>query len=974
MKKQYLFGVLAVSAAFASCNNEIETVTENMKPEAEMEKVVGATLVSKGMSIDVNGMESRRTGEGWEETDLLGMGWYNVNPTSISQEQTKADWEATMSNSLWSEHRIFANHKFINFATESNVYQGAHFVYYPYQRETKIQQKVVKANALDFAVSSAEGMDDALYDMYNRAFYLSAQDFVAGNDVNENGELEKAFRLSPMVNGITIKAVPTLEETATSIKGLKIASVDIYSSQAPFAETFAIKPNLIPAVVRNPETNEIDGAKTDEALDAYIKGAEKTYVQHAVRNVAADYDLSAQRNINVFTFPTNKEFKDYANNGNKYTEMITVNVVSEHGLTGSFSIGSSSVHTAKNKAAIQTLNGYLGTGKAASLQNVVRLSDGTWTTIALTTELDESNLTMNYNINNIDQWNDAVALASEIGKDATFTLVGDVDFTGTTVNFPSCKLTVVGDKALVLKGVEMEWPADANVDLTAANITVEEGTTLAINGVEEMRNTLAANVTNKGTIALNEYAKISKKDNAQIENVNGRIEVKYGSYVYADGGIVAFEVETETPAYQINNLITDDSTDADDGQALVNTLVVNEGQVLDLCASNEAETTYDPYAGIVTTVPAATLDNLSNINIEMNGGTLKSAIGLGKSVKNIKVLEGQNNAIWNTNVNGALFVESGVATVDAEAVNGVKTSVKIGSINVTSKLVANVTIYTKDIANPKGATTVVTDSYVIWYTGEYTQGGSATGKILKSGTGASIGSTTYATLQEAFNNVTDGESIKLEAGVYDQEIVLSDAKEITLESASGNPEDVVFTGRLYKKNLAAGSKVTVKNVTITAASAISTPSDSENYAQNTAIYAHYDNADYLIEGCIVSLPDNCKLFKSWHKASGTVTIKDCIFTNCTTSPIQISGNSVNIIKNNTFSGSAEAAVTVSCEGGQLTFENNIVGLTYGILLHKNWSTANWKIVTDGTSNAYMSGVNWASITATNKSSWIEVAP
>ena len=277
MKKQYLFSALAFSAFLASCSNEIETVAESVKPEAEMEEVVGATLVSKGMSIDVNGPESRQTKEGWEETDLLGMGWYNVGDR-ISDEQTIAGWEATMANPSYTEHRIFANHKFINFATESNVYQGAHFVYFPYQRETKIQQKVVKANALDYAVSAAESMTDAEYDLYNRAFQLSAQDFVSGNDVDDNGELKKQFRLSPMVNGMTVNAIPTLEETATAIKGLKVTSVEILSQQnGTFAEVFAIKPNLIPAVVRT-EEGDIDGTATDAALDAYIKGAEKSYI------------------------------------------------------------------------------------------------------------------------------------------------------------------------------------------------------------------------------------------------------------------------------------------------------------------------------------------------------------------------------------------------------------------------------------------------------------------------------------------------------------------------------------------------------------------------------------------------------------------------------------------------------------------------------------------------------------------------
>lgn len=817
MKKQYLFSALAFSTFLASCSNEIETVAESVKPEAEMEEVVGATLVSKGMSIDVNGPESRQTKEGWEETDLLGMGWYNV-AARISDDQTVADWEATMANPNYAEHRIFANHKFINFATESNVYQGAHFVYFPYQRETKVQQKVVKANALDYTVSAVGSMTDAEYDLYNRAFQLSAQDFVSGQDVDDNGELKKQFRLSPMVNGMTVNAIPTLEETATAIKGLKITSVDIYSNQAPFAEEFAIKPNLIPAVVRT-EEGEIDGVATDAALDNYIKNADKTYGQHAVRNVAseANYDLSEQRDINVYTFPTNANFKDYAANGNKYTEMITVNVVSTNGLKGMFSIGSSSTHTATNRGTIKTLNDFLGTKAKATLQNVLR-KDGVWTTLGLKAELDESNLTMTYDINNKAQWDDAVALAKEIGNDATFTLVDEVEFTE-SINLPEgIKLTVVsGTNGKMVIAGNVEWPNTDDLNVIAANIVVEEGATLSINGEEGDRNTLDGNATNNGIIALNEFGAV-KNGQSSIAN-NARIEVKYGSYVEATGGIIAFEVDNKTAAYQIDNLINHDLLGKD---VKVNTLVVNKKVVLDLTKKDAPVVDKDPYTGSVAS-PVA-MPDLKNINIEMNGGTIQGEQEISKSVNNVDVKSGTTNIIKDVNIAGNLSVAEGAkVTIDAtehyHGLTSYKHEVSVGGNIINEGTVtANVDISTEVMDNEAGKT-VVTKPYTIWWTVDYKQGGSAEGNILKKTNLVQISYDSTKTpeqngsiLFDAIMAAEDGDVISVPAGIFKwNNSQLNLTKSVTIIGEEGtviqrNGERI---GKIY---VGAGKEVVLKNL------------------------------------------------------------------------------------------------------------------------------------------------------------------
>lgn len=716
-----------------------------------MQEVVGSTLVSKGMSIELDGVESRRVQSGWEETDLLGMAWYSVH-TPIHEDQTIAEWQSVMGNNSWTEHRIFANHKFVDFKTESNVYQGAHFVYFPYERAVKVGQKIVNANGLDFTVSAAEDMSDELYDMYNKAFYLSAQDFVSGDDVNDAGELNKQFRLAPMVNVMTVQAKPNFPATATALKNLKITSVNIAAQgQNTFANTLAIRPNLIPAVVRTTE-GSIDGTATDAALYAYAKGAEKVYTSSISRNVdsKANYDLSAARNINVFTFPTSTAYTV-----NEKQPIIYVNVVSPNGLVGSFAAAQYSMHTETNKLTVDKLHKFLGTGAAASLQNILQGANG-WTSIGLPIDLVTNNINMVYDINNKAQWDDAVALAKEIGKAATFNLVGDVEFT-TDVNLPEAiNLTVNGTGKMIING-NIDWPNANGLNVMAANIEVKHGMTLTINGTETDRNQLNANIVNKGTIDLNEYGNIQNVAN------NGRIVVEYGSYVEAvsgQEGIIAYEYITDTPSYMVKNLINSSTMPL--GNVYVNTIIVNAGNELNLNHEDIGSSVYDPYTGTTVVVPAVRMPDLDNVNIEMNGGFIYASRETVKSVGNVTALTSETNKLCDVNVKGNLTVKNG-AKLEVNAtpnVAGYKVAANVsGDIKNEGKLCAEVSIIATNVNNKTASSELyVNDAEVVWYKNEYFSGTSALakGSVLKyKSTYSQLNASTTST-QTVENAVFDG--------------------------------------------------------------------------------------------------------------------------------------------------------------------------------------------------------------------------
>lgn len=759
MKNRYLFGTLAVSALFASCSNELETVVENVEQEIALEEVVGATLVSKGGSINLNGMESRATNGAFLKGDKLALAWYNVE-SSVSDEQTLEGWLAAM-NSYASiteaNKRIFANHKFTaqdggqTFVTESNVYQGAHFVYFPYQYEPKIAKKVVDVNSLAFDAKPADDKNstsDASYDMANKAFYLSAQDFLMagenGNINEETGVLEAEFVLQPVVNALRINATPMFEETSDDLKKLKITKIQVKSGQEVFANALEINPAQIPAVIRDQNGN-ILVADTRSAIEDYAAEATKTYTKSLDREIAAAYDLSEVRNMNIFTLPTSTSYT--GNEGNALS--IKVFVESENGIQGEFDIKRNSRNTEENKETIKTLEERLGTTADYTLTKIVKTVAGQWTHNNLKVELTEDNVNFTWDIDGKPQWDDAVALAEEIGKDVEFNLVGDVDFTE-TINFPStCKVTVIGEGAMNFKGAEMVWPAGANVDLTNASVKIASGTTLTINGAKGARNELDANVTNEGTIVLNEYGTVKT-----VDNLKGRIEVKYGSYVITgeNKGIVAYVLTGKDKAREINNLININTVE---GIASVNTLVVNSKKTLDLDLTDPAEAgVYDPYTGTTGNVDEVELEDLSNINVEMNGGSIVG--GAKTAVGNISVLKGTNTI--KDVIPAGITIEAG-ATLNIDAsVNtstGIKNELNMEAIDITVKGILNVEAKTH-INNLKNTGKVDATGYLLHCVGICDNTGTSIGDVKVCDCGPEVQPTDYEGLEtavyNAFNN------------------------------------------------------------------------------------------------------------------------------------------------------------------------------------------------------------------------------
>ena len=221
MNKKLLMSAFALPIFFTACTNEFEEVA----PEKQntQKEIVGAKLVN-ALTINVNRFDnatSRLSDAGWANGDQVGLAWYDITGDITGVQVAKQfAWNSLIED----DNNIYGNHKFIYnsgaFETQANVYEGAHFAYYPYAYMKQIGELVFKPNA---AVQTT----DYKADLYANSFHISAQDTILATSVNEDGKVEKVFDLVRIVN--TLKFNLTSEELAEAeyMKTLPITAVEL---------------------------------------------------------------------------------------------------------------------------------------------------------------------------------------------------------------------------------------------------------------------------------------------------------------------------------------------------------------------------------------------------------------------------------------------------------------------------------------------------------------------------------------------------------------------------------------------------------------------------------------------------------------------------------------------------------------------------------------------------------------------------
>ena len=319
MKQKVLLSACALAACLGACTNDDYVLEQaangNAGTTTTVGEVVGADLASRGMNIVLDGEGiATRAGNGyWEKGDRFGLAWYNyqLNGAGNAAEDIKAVQDSTTWAGNWMvkavDNNIYANHIFTynngSFSTQSDVYQGAYFVYYPYERQSSasgITNKVINVNAAEQTGNFAE-------ERWNKALQLSAQDFIkAGVGVDENEQLTRNFLLSPAVNVLSVNATPDTKivgetDAINFLKNLAVTELTVNaggnaSGNEVFATKATLQPIYIPNVTKEADNVTIDEEQTLEDLDAAAALSLQNVTNvDGMRSYLTDADMSASK-------------------------------------------------------------------------------------------------------------------------------------------------------------------------------------------------------------------------------------------------------------------------------------------------------------------------------------------------------------------------------------------------------------------------------------------------------------------------------------------------------------------------------------------------------------------------------------------------------------------------------------------------------------------------------------------------------
>lgn len=838
MKTTKLLLALSLPVAFAACNND-ELVMETPQVPADMETVVGHTLISNGLTIeaDFGDADTRvTTGGAWERTDKLGLGWVlgTGNPTENQSITAKP-------NAAWASENVWANHLFTSaekggFNTMGNIYEGWHFAYYPYSRMSKVGLlEVGEKVGSEYNINPTQTTDYVAHDCNNKTFYVSPLHFLEDTDVTADNTLDsnkESIDVTNVLSHIAFNIFSSDILKKDDLKNIKIKKVTLYAEGVDFYTSIKkFNAKYLPTAEYKTEDGELvlDKEATKAKMTvANLFGDDKAIVKGTANNtintevdVENGYDLSGVNSANAGSYNVVRMFMLPLDNAVDISpEKIAVRV---HVEGGSFLINSGNAN-ANNAQAIKDI--------AAELAK----REGGFTELAHAKSfrlyLEAADFKPNFNeIKDAGNWNACVKIASAMEmKSVAFTVTGDVktsaaelamptadDFTVTTAGggvitvdntytLPS-KLAKAGEFKVMVASTGKLTVAD---NFSASDLT-NKGT-MYINGAAGTGNDVtveAVNFINSGTIDVNGFGAVGT-NTKKMNNADGEILVEYGSYAYpgangSEDGTIAFEVvgtpnvSAET-AHQINILISGDNSV---GNAHVNELIVSGNLDLNTVIANV--TSGDRYNSVTT---SDALKELSTVDVKLKNGVVIGSIDSSKkkTVKSITAVEGYNTIYDVSIADNALNIDKGATlTVDGVLTNtnlpASKSKLSLsGNITNNGTLYAQTSIDCQSLYNKEDGAIDVATGYKIQYINSYEQLGTAKGTIEKAPV------TPPANPNQTFiNDVTSAwtayNDYLLTANQYTPDWKLDDiANNLTNESINETsyPEDYAFQQAIIK--------------------------------------------------------------------------------------------------------------------------------------------------------------------------------
>ena len=635
--------VLALAAAFTACTKEEAPVQQ----EIQSSEFVGAKLLGTNISANFDFVSDAQTkvdaNGDWEQGDKLGLAWI-VEGDDAMAVQTGAN--PTNNN-------IYANHLFTkgteNFTTYGNVFEGWHFAYYPFQYMKQPGQALI----VDVNPTQTEVFDT---DKYTTRAYVSVPKFLtAKENLDENNQLvfedgEKYdFMMAVKTLGVKLQLDKSiLNNTQLNTRKIKSVTLSLTSGGKIF---YSGKKQFNPtALVRLADIKEED-FNPYVALDrAWVAGDAQSSISTTVE--CDDINLGADQMVRFYTLPIAGKVpavKDLAltvevEGGHFYVPFVLDEDTTDEIVPTAIEEANNEVFRKLARAFYEKDEKGNEIGYLASYANN---PDAPYMGLNFTLTADKFVPHFD-DIASEDEWDMAVALVNTLGKEnVTFKITKDWSFTK-DITLPNIPLTVTGN-AMKLDGVE-NWPAQTVKNGKVTNFIVNTNVIvkddLNVAGVMTVEGTNT--ITNNATIYAGANSNISRLDNKD------RVIVEFGAKININaGGTIAYVVENaeKETILNINTLI---DTEANSNQIEVNTLIVKTALGLNAEATSASNGAYG-------NVSATNLKDLSNIYIELDGGSL-TATSAKKNVYEVKAVAG-NTAITGVNiVNNVLNVAAGTMT------------------------------------------------------------------------------------------------------------------------------------------------------------------------------------------------------------------------------------------------------------------------------------------------------------------------
>lgn len=723
MKTTKLFFALAIAAGLAACTKEV--LVEPEKAVDSFDEIKGAKVVANGFSIDpMSEAQTKVTVENgvpsWSDGDNAGVAWFVNAAGKVTDSQAAAPLNKLSATA-------YANHKLEygegRFQSNSNVYEGWHVAYYPYQEMTRPGELTFTVNpVMDKKINSNDDYGRELYEnniLLSSAYHISND--VEGSVKVKDGVIQENMPLHFVTNMLRPRFTLAPEFTAKEIKDLQIVSVTLsVKNNNLFAPTLTVNPAYFPTAGDGFE--EEDFGKTGDkvalhAVDASYTNSVTTIVSTENQE---DYKLGAESlNFRMFIAPVPAPAT--ALTAASFTVKVTLSDESY------FTLQAGKDKESKNYKTFEKLAWCLNNDAKAqgnNLQTVNVDESGTLNPINLDLDLTVADYSLKHSAADYDKWCTAIDLAAAMGAEevpisVTGEIVFDTEHPLYTGELNSITVKPAAKGALAFAD-EITWSEKITLS-GKVPVVVKEGGVLTVG---EKGLTTTGKITNDGTIVLVGGAKLPK---GSIVN-NGTIEVSVGSEIVAPTG-------PGKVVYTVDETVTTDKIDALITKASLNTLVVN-ADLTSATALSWSPLTVEMNGAVLTADVTAAAINVNDGENAINGNITAPAVTVAEDASlsvdgniNGDVTVDGTADFNSTVINGALTI-NGDVTLAAEPYDVMNVTI----ITNNGDLVANTDVYVQKVYTNLGSTTntIANGEYTIYYVSSFdyeNNGGTTTGYI-----------------------------------------------------------------------------------------------------------------------------------------------------------------------------------------------------------------------------------------------------